>query len=97
MRHWWNNEVTGILLLQGLHQKTDNASYSSRKKKALGTSIFLELFTQRKFHLLLKYLHFFDNEIYDEVTCSSRRLYKLERIELQLAIENYAWSPEWQV
>jgi hypothetical protein len=42
--------------------------------------IFLELFSKRKFHHLLKFLHFIDNKSYYEATCSSKRLYKLEPI-----------------
>jgi hypothetical protein len=42
--------------------------------------IFLELFSERRFHLLLKFLHFVDNESYDEETCCSKRLDKLKSI-----------------
>jgi hypothetical protein len=55
-----------------------------QKEKILGTPIFLELFTERRFHLLLKYLHFIGNETYDEATCGSRRLYQLKPIFDQL-------------
>jgi hypothetical protein len=37
----------------------------------LETPIFLKLFSERRFHLLLKFLHFFDNESRGEATCSS--------------------------
>jgi hypothetical protein len=40
----------------------------------------LELFSERKFHLLLKFFHFVGNESYDEATCGSERLYKLKHI-----------------
>jgi hypothetical protein len=43
----------------------------------LETPIFSELFAERRFHLLLKFLHFVDDERYEEATCGSRRLYKL--------------------
>jgi hypothetical protein len=66
-------------LLQGLHQKPDNKSYFSWRK-ILETLIFLDLFSERRFHLLLKFLHFVDNESYDEATCGSRRLYKPKQI-----------------
>ena len=71
--------LLAFFLLQGLHQKPDNKSYFSRRK-LLETPIFLELFTEKRFHLLLKFLHFVDNEAYDENTSSSRRLYKLKPI-----------------
>lgn len=84
--HYWSEtdsdeimKLLAFLLLQGLHQKPDNKSYFSRRK-ILETPIFLELFTERRFHLLLKFLHFVNNEEYDEATCGSRRLYKLKPI-----------------
>jgi hypothetical protein len=66
-----------FLLLQGIDQKSDNKSYFS-KRKLLETPIYSEIFTERRFHLLLKFLNFVDNERYEEATCSSRRLYKLK-------------------
>jgi hypothetical protein len=42
--------------------------------------IFSELFTDRRFHHLLSFLHFVDDERYVEATCISRRLYKLKPI-----------------
>jgi hypothetical protein len=68
-----------FFLLQELHQKLDNKSYFSQRK-ILETPIFLDLFSERRFHLLLKFLHFADNESYNEATCSSKRLYKLKPI-----------------
>jgi hypothetical protein len=58
------NEIMKFLaffLLQGLHQKLDNKGYFSRRK-ILETPIFLDRFSERRFHLLLKFLHFVDNE-----------------------------------
>jgi hypothetical protein len=40
----------------------------------------LDLFSERRFRLLLKFLHFVDNESYDEATCGSKRLYKFRPI-----------------
>jgi hypothetical protein len=68
-----------FFLLQGLHQKPDNKSYLSRRK-ILETPIFSELFSERRFHLLLKSLHFVDSRSYDGATCCSKRLYKLQPI-----------------
>jgi hypothetical protein len=39
----------------------------------------MSYFCQR-FHLLLKFLHFVDNNSYDVATCGSKRLYKLKPI-----------------
>jgi hypothetical protein len=76
------NEIMKLLaffLSQGLHQKLDNKSYFFWRK-ILETPIFLSLFSERRFHLLLKFLHFVDNESYNEVTCGFKRLYKLKPI-----------------
>jgi hypothetical protein len=72
-------KLLAFFLLQGLHQKPDNKSYFSRRKIP-ETPIFLELFTERRFRLLLKFLHFVDIETYDKATCGSRRLFKLKPI-----------------
>jgi hypothetical protein len=53
--------LLAIFLLQGLHQKPDKKSYSSWKK-ILEISIFLDLFSERRFRLLLKLHHSVDNE-----------------------------------
>jgi hypothetical protein len=49
-------------------------------RKILETPIFLERFSERRFHLLLQCLHSVDNESYDEATYSSKKLYKLKPI-----------------
>jgi hypothetical protein len=63
-------KLLAFFLLQGLHQKPDNKSYFCRRE-ILET---LELFSERRFHLLLKFLNFVDNKTYDEATCGSERL-----------------------
>jgi hypothetical protein len=53
------NKITKLVaffLLQGLQLKLDN------KRKILETPIFLDLFSERGVYLLLKFLHFVDNE-----------------------------------
>jgi hypothetical protein len=83
--HWMETnriEIMNLLaffLLQGVHQKLDNRSYFSRKK-ILETPIFLELFSERRFHLLLKFLLSVKDESYDGANCGSKRLYKLKPI-----------------
>jgi hypothetical protein len=42
--------------------------------------MFLDLFSKRRFHLLLHFFHFADNESYNEAICSSKRQYKLKPI-----------------
>jgi hypothetical protein len=73
-------KLSAFLLLQGTDHKPDNKSFFFSKRKIFETSIFSELFTERRFHLLLKFLHFVDNESHLEATCGSRRLYKLKPI-----------------
>jgi hypothetical protein len=74
--HWKETmKLLAFFLLQGLHQKPDNKSYFCQRE-ILEMPIILELFSKRRFH----FLHFVDNEIYDEATCSSKRLYKLKPI-----------------
>jgi hypothetical protein len=72
--HYWKEtnriEVTkflAVFLLQGLHHKSDSKSYISHRK-ILETPIYLGLFTERRFHLLLKFRNFVDNESYDDGT-----------------------------
>jgi hypothetical protein len=58
------NKIIKLLpffLLQELHQILDNKS-SFSWRKILETPIFLDLFSERRFHLLLKFLHFVDNK-----------------------------------
>jgi hypothetical protein len=72
--HHWNDtnreeimELLAFLLIQEIDQKPDNNICFS-KRKILDTVIFSELFTEGRFHLLLKFLHFVGNECYDEAT-----------------------------
>jgi hypothetical protein len=54
-------KLPAFSLLQGLHQKPDNKRYFSWRK-ILETPTYLDLFSERRFPLLLKFLHFIDNE-----------------------------------
>jgi hypothetical protein len=76
--HYWNEmnrieimKSLAFFLLQVLHQRPHNI-FSHRK--ILETPIFLDICSERKFHLL-KFFHFVDNKSYDEATCNSKRLY----------------------
>jgi hypothetical protein len=62
------------------HQKPDNKSYCSRRK-ILETPVFLELFSGRRFHLILGFLYFVDNEGDGEATCGPERFYKLKQYQ----------------
>jgi hypothetical protein len=71
-------KLLAFFLLQGFHQKPNNKSYSSQKE-ILEMPMFLDLFSER-FHLLLSFFHFVDNESYDEAICSSKSHCKLKPI-----------------
>jgi hypothetical protein len=86
-----------FFLLQELHQKPDNKSYFCQRK-TVEMSIFLELFSERRFHLLLEFLHSVDNKSYDEATCGSKRLYKLKPILNHLNVKfMIVYTPECDV
>ena len=53
-----------ILLLQGIIQKPTLGHYFSRNR-LLATPIFFEIMTEKRFLLLLRFLHFADNESYN--------------------------------
>jgi hypothetical protein len=60
--------------------------------------IFLELFSERRYHHLLKFLQFADNKSYDEATCGSERLHKLKPILYHLNVEfRSVYTPECDV
>jgi hypothetical protein len=54
-------KLLAFVLLEGFHQKLDNKSYISWRK-ILETPIFLDLFSDRRLHLLFKFLHFVSSE-----------------------------------
>jgi hypothetical protein len=80
--NFMNTDETVKLLtffsLQGLRQKAAKNCYSRKKMLERPTS--LELFTERKFHLLLNFLHSVDNVFCDEATCGSKILYKIQPV-----------------
>jgi hypothetical protein len=73
---WKETNTVEIMKLLAFFLKPDYRSYFCRRK-ILETPIFLELFSEGRFQLLLKFLHFVDSESYIEVTRGSKRLYKL--------------------
>jgi hypothetical protein len=70
-------KLMAMFLLQGLHQKwTTRAIFSWRE--ILQTPLFFNFFSERRFDLLLVFLHFLDNKSYDKAISSSKRLHKLK-------------------
>jgi len=55
--------LIGLLILQGIVQKPENGMYFS-KRESIVTSYFSQM-TEKRFHLLLKFLHFADNSKFD--------------------------------
>jgi hypothetical protein len=55
---------SAILLLQGIVQKPMMGNYFSHNR-LLATPIFYEMMTEKRFLLLLKFLHFADNDSYN--------------------------------
>jgi hypothetical protein len=54
-----------FLLTRTSHQNPDSRSHFSQRN-ILETPIFLDLYSERRFHRLLKFLHFVDNKSYDK-------------------------------
>lgn len=69
--------LLGIFFLQGIIQKPKLSHYFSRNK-LLATPVFYETMCEIRFFLLLKYLHFADNEAYDRQI--SPKLYKVKPV-----------------
>jgi hypothetical protein len=63
----WIMELLAFLLLWELYKKQDNGSNFSRRKM-LETPIFWELFSERRLHLVFRFLHFADSVSYYEAT-----------------------------
>jgi hypothetical protein len=55
----------GILLLQGIVQKPKMGEYFS-ENRLLAMPIFYETVSEKRFFILIKFLHFADNEAYHE-------------------------------
>ena len=66
-----------LLLLQGIIQKPTLGHYFSRNR-LVATPVFFEIMTEKRFFLLLKFLHFSDNEAYDGQT--PPKLYKIQPV-----------------
>lgn len=57
-------DFIGFILLQGIVLLPNYSMYFSRRR-IISCGIFSEIFTERRFHLLIKYLHFHNNESYE--------------------------------
>lgn len=67
--------LLGVLILQSVTMKPEYKMYFSRRE-SIETPFFLKIFTEKRFHLLMKFLHFVDNQTIDATT-ANRKLAKL--------------------
>nr|CAH7715063.1 unnamed protein product [Callosobruchus chinensis] len=67
--------LIGLLILQGICPKPEFKMYFSRRH-SIETPFFLEVMSEKRFHLLLKFLHFVDNSTISEKT-KCRKLAKI--------------------
>jgi len=67
-----------LLILQGTVQKSENGMYFS-KRESIVTPYFSQIKTEKKFHLLLKFVHFADNSKFDSDQ-HHKKLYKFQPI-----------------
>ncbi|XP_047103529.1 piggyBac transposable element-derived protein 4-like [Schistocerca piceifrons] len=81
--HSWQNTtrdkvktLIGMLVLQGILHKPDRKMYFS-KRESVDTPFFRKVMSEKRFHLLLKFLHFADNTSYDPLGTTSRKLFKI--------------------
>uniref|UniRef100_A0A1S4LVC0 PiggyBac transposable element-derived protein domain-containing protein n=2 Tax=Ixodes scapularis TaxID=6945 RepID=A0A1S4LVC0_IXOSC len=86
--------LLGVWILQGIVQKPTLNSYFTQQP-LLETPIFYQLFTEKRFCLLLKYLHFADNGAAVPEDMLNPRLHKIRPI-LEHLVEKFqqAYTPQ---
>ncbi|CAH1997194.1 unnamed protein product [Acanthoscelides obtectus] len=67
--------LLGLLILQGINPKPEYKMYFSRRH-SIETPFFPKVMSERRFHLLIKFLHFVDNSTINENT-KCRKLAKI--------------------
>jgi hypothetical protein len=70
--------LTGLLILQHIVQKPENGMYFS-KRESIVKPYFSQIMTEKRFHLLLKLLHFIDNSKFDP-NQHHKKLYNIQPI-----------------
>jgi len=70
--------LIGLLILQGIVQKPENGMYFSKRESTV-TPYLLQIMTEKRFHLLPKFLHFADNSKFDPDQ-HQKKFYKIEPI-----------------
>ena len=88
--------LIGLLVLQDIVQKPENEMYFS-KKESIVTLYFSQIMTEKRFHLLLKFLHFADNSKFDPDQ-HQQKLFKIQPILDHLKSKfSSAYTPEQSV
>jgi len=83
-RSWMDTNATemktllGLLILQAIVQKPENGMYFS-KRESIVTPYFSQIMTEKRFHLLLNFLHFANNSKFDPDQ-HQKKLYKIQPI-----------------
>ena len=70
--------LNGLLILQVIVRKPENGMYFS-KRESIVTPYFSQTMTGKRFHFLLKFLHFSDNSKFDPDQ-HHKKLYKVQPI-----------------
>ena len=70
--------LIGLLILNGIVQKPENGMYFS-KRESIVMPYFTQIMTEKRFHLLLKFLHFANNSKFDPDQ-HHKKLYKIQPI-----------------
>ncbi|KAG8227089.1 hypothetical protein J437_LFUL007426 [Ladona fulva] len=72
--------MLGIFILQGIVLKPDYTMYFS-KRESIATPFFFKVFSEKRFHLQIKFLHFADNNSFNK-DVHNRKIYKIESIAI---------------
>ena len=70
--------LIGLLILQGIEQKPENGIYFSKRESTV-TPYFSQIMTEKRFHILLKFLPFAGNSKFDPDQ-QHKKLYKIQLI-----------------
>jgi hypothetical protein len=70
--------LTGFFILQGIVQKSENVMYFSTREITV-TPYFQQVSAEKRFHLLLKFLHFLDTSKFDPDQ-HHKKLYKFQPV-----------------
>jgi hypothetical protein len=88
--------LIGLPILQGIVQKPENGMYFS-KTESSATPYFSKVMTEKRFHLLLKFLHFVDISKFDPDQ-HHKKLYKIQPVIAHLKSRfSSVYTPEQNI